>query len=483
MHLEASFMSTATFPLEPDGPTFDAITSECVAFVRDHLMTLASQPSEDLDEAEALCTSFGEPVPEHGQPLGEILARLGPAIAKSVNTAGPGFLGYVPGGGVYAAALGDYIALSVNRFVGVRQTAPVLAAIEASVIGWLAAMMGYPKGALGILTSGGAMANFSAVVTARAAKLGDELHRGTLYASEEAHLPSIAKGASLAGIPKENVRVLPTDPECRIEPERLRRAVAEDRARGLLPFMVVVTVGTSSTGAVDPIGEVLEIARTESTWVHADAAYGGFFRLVPEAATRMTGIEACDSITLNPHKGLFMPFGTGCLLVREGGWLRHAHRYGEPVEYERDLDACDFADLSPELTREFRGLRLWLPLQMYGIDAFREQLAEKLALAQLAHAELARIGSLETLEGPGLSIVAFRLRVARGDGNRENVELLRRINARRRVFLTGAMVHGRYLLRICVLQFRTHVEHVRTAIDVIRDEAERYARESLAEST
>jgi aromatic-L-amino-acid decarboxylase len=469
-------MAHPPLPLEPDPRQLEEMTRAVVGFLLEHVGTLDAQPSFDLEGVEALRASFREPVPEQGRPLDSLLARLRPAIAKSYNTAGPGYLAYIPGGGVYASALADFIACTVNRYVGVAQAAPVLSQIEESAAAWLCEVMGYPPEAQGLLTSGGSLSNFTAIVTARHERLGEDLHRGTMYLSEETH-HCVAKAARLAGLPRATVRTLPVDDRCRLVPEALETAVAADRARGLRPFLVVANVGTTNTGAVDPLPDVLGIARSHGLWVHADAAYGGFFRLATGGPGLMPGIEECDSITLDPHKRLFLPYGLGALLVRDGKALARTHQ--DAASYVQDVasqGSLGFADLSPELSRDFRGLRLWLPVQLHGLAAFRQQLDEKLALARRAFAELRDDPLFDVLDEPQLSIVAFRLRAPQADAERLGAELLRRVNARRRVFLSSTRLRGRYALRICVLSFRTHEDRVRDAVTALKEEARALVR-------
>ncbi len=458
-------------PLEPDREQLEDLTRAVADFVVAQVATLAEQPSFDLDGVEAIRASFREPAPERGRPLAEILDRLRPAIAKSYNAAGPGYLAYIPGGGVYAAALAGLIGSATNRYIGVAQPAPALVQIEQSVTEWLCSLMGLPVGAQGLLTSGGSLSNFSAIVAARQAKLGEDFGGGTLYYSAETHY-CVGKAARLAGFPRASLRELPTDARFRLVPETLEAAIREDRARGLRPFLVVANVGTTNTGAIDPLVALRRIADENGMWLHADAAYGGFFRLAPGGEELLRGVEACDSITLDPHKGLFMPYGIGALLVRDGRALARAHR--EFADYVQDVaheGSLGFADLSPELSRDFRGLRVWLPVQLHGLAAFREQLGEKLALARWAFEQLAADPRFELLDEPQLSVVAFRLRAPEGDADRLGAELLRRVNERRRVFLSSTRLHGRYALRICILSFRTHAERVRAAVDALREEA------------
>jgi aromatic-L-amino-acid/L-tryptophan decarboxylase len=464
-------MPTPSRPLEPDRARLEEMTRAVVRLVLDQVSSLDTQPAHDLDGVPVLRASFREGVPETGRPLDDVLARLEGAIAKSYNTAGPGYLAYIPGGGVYASALADLIATATNRYVGVTAAAPVLAQVEETAAGWLCALMGLPPGSRGILTSGGSLSNFSALVTAREERLGEDFRDGVIYLSEETH-HCVAKAARLAGFPRSSLRTLPTDARLRLVPSALEGAAREDRAGGRRPFLVVANVGTTNTGAIDPLPEVVRVAREQGLWVHADAAYGGFFRLAPGGEALLRGIEDCDSITLDPHKGLFLPYGLGALLVRDGAALARAHRgtasYVQDVAEEGSLG---FADLSPELSRDFRGLRLWLPLVLHGVAAFREQLAEKRSLARWAYEQLRDDPRFEVLDEPQLSIVAFRLRAPEADAERLGPELLRRVNARGRVFLSSTRIAGRYALRICVLSFRTHEDRVRDAVLALQEEA------------
>jgi aromatic-L-amino-acid decarboxylase len=344
--------------------------------------------------------------------------------------------------------------------------------LEETAVRWMADLMSYPAGAGGILTSGGSLSTLSAIVTARAARLReDELSRGVVYVSEETHL-CVAKAARIAGLPAPNVRELPVDARWRMLPEALETQARADHARGLRPFLVVASVGTTNTGAIDPLPEILAIARAHGLWVHGDAAYGGFFRMVAEGPRLMPGLEQCDSITLDPHKGLFLPYGTGCLLVKEREALWRAH--AGSAHYLQDVVGADgpgFNDLSPELSRDFRGLRVWLPIQLHGLRAFRDSLQEKLELTRQACAELRRDERFEVLDEPQLTVIAFRLKGDGAQADARNQELLRRVNARRRVFLSSTRLGGRYVLRICVLSFRTHSDRMRDALQALREEA------------
>jgi aromatic-L-amino-acid decarboxylase len=333
------------------------------------------------------------------------------------------------------------------------------------VLRWLCDLFRMPRQSQGVLTPGGSMANLSALVTARTAKLGERFLDGTLYVSQEVH-HSVAKSARFAGFPADAVRVVGTDDALRMRPDLLRTAVREDRAAGRRPFLVVGTAGTINTGAVDPLSDIADVAADEDLWFHVDGAYGGFFQLTGRGRAALDGIERADTITLDPHKGLFLPYGTGCLLARDATALRAAHEEGAdylpPVSQDDALP--DFSSFSPELTRDYRGLRLWLPLHLHGVDAFVQALDEKLDLAGRAYQRLTEVPELDVPWKPQLSMVTFR---PRGASDLETADLLRRINASNRVWLSSGVVRGQTFLRMCILSHRSRPGRIDEALEII----------------
>ena len=266
---------------------------------------------------------------------------------------------------------------------------------------------------------------------------------------------------------------MPSDERFRLRPGPLAEAIRADRVAGMTPFLVVGSAGTTNTGAVDDLEALADLAAAENLWFHVDAAYGGFFVLTERGRARLAGIDRADSLVLDPHKGLFLPYGTGCLLVRDAAALHRTHHVEADYmpQFQSEPDLVDFCEISPELSRDFRGLRVWLPLKMHGLGAFRAALDEKLDLAEWACGELEKLDDVEVVARPQLSIVAFRLAPAgldREATNRLNRDFLERINARRRVFLTATTLDGRFVLRICVLSFRTHRERMEQCLEDIR---------------
>lgn len=442
--------------------------------VIEHIVSLPSQPMHGTAGAHKLAAALREPLPEQGRSFEALLSQvLGRIVPASLNTASPGYLAYIPSGGLFHAAVADLLTAATNRYAGVWLAGPGLAAIEATVVDWFRALVGLPAEGGGVLTSGGSMSNLLAVVAARRARLPERFQDGTLYASEQAH-HSVKKAALIAGFLPEHVREVPTDERLRMRVDALGEQIARDRAAGLRPFLVVGSAGTTSTGAIDPLGELADVCDREALWLHVDAAYGGFFALTERGRAALAGIERARSVTLDPHKGLFLPYGTGCLVVRDVEDLRAAFRV--TASYLPPEGAYDAADLSPELSREARGLRAWLPLKMHGAGAFRQQLDEKLDLARHAAERLAALPHVEVSAWPELSLLAFRLRppgLPPDALDRLNQRLLSALNASQRVFLSGVWVRGVFLLRLCVLSFRTHRDRIDEALDLTADHAAR----------
>jgi aromatic-L-amino-acid decarboxylase len=457
------------YPLDPSPEDMRAMGEAALDYVIGFLHGLDDAPAQNVDGALDAALALRASPPEEGGSFEETFARFRDAAARSFETAGPGYLPYIPGGGVFASALGQFLAMSVNRFPNLWEVAPGLVQIEQNVIRWLCDLFAYPAEARGILTTGGSIANLSAIVTARHAKLGEDFADGTYYVSQQAHA-SVPKAAAIAGLPRRAMRLVPVDAELRMDAGALKAMVAEDRAEGRRPFLVVPAAGTTNTGAIDPMADVADVAEAEDLWMHVDAAYGGFFQLTERGRERFGGIERADSITLDPHKGMFLPYGTGSLVVRHGAALRDAHFVGAEYLQDRmpEAELPNWNEYSPELSRDHRGFRVWLPLTIHGVRAFREALDEKLDLADHLYRALSTIPEIELPWAPQLTVVPFRLSGATDDENRA---FLDRINAPRRVYLSSTTIDGRHVIRACIVSHRTHRDRIDEAIEIIRSAA------------
>lgn len=471
-------------PLEPDAETMRAMLAMVSERIVRYVEDLPNMPASESRGGPELARALREPMPRQASQLETLLDTIFDKAAAVGNlSAGPGDLSYVPGGGLFFAALADLIADVMNRYIPSWQSAPGLVQLETNALRWICEMLGFPASAGGVFTSGGSLANLGAVVAAREAHLGEHATSGIIYMSEQTH-HSVSKAARVAGFAQSQLRRIACDERWRIRIDALSAAVKRDRAQGLRPFLVVGNVGTTNTGAIDDIAALAALAERERLWLHLDAAYGGFFALTQRGRAAMRGMERADSVTVDPHKGMFLPFGTGCLTVRDLGALRRAHTSGAAYlpAGQTCPDFIDYSELSPELSRDFRGLRVWLSLRLVGVPAFAQALDEKLDLARFAAAALQRIPEVQLVAPPELSLLAFRHAppgLSAEALDRHNRELLAEINARKRILLSGTVVDGRFLIRFCVLNFRTHrdrieagLQDIRSAIDALRNRQE-----------
>jgi len=451
--------------LEFSAAEMQAMAEAVIARSIDHIASADRQPIRGDVDADALCRSLRESAPEQGTALDELLDHLfRDCIPRSFTTIGPGYLAYIPGGGLYTAALADFIADTTNRFTGIWQAAPVLVQLEANALDWLRDWMGFPDTTRGLFTTGGSMATFNAILCARERLLGADIRRGVLYTSDQAH-HSVLKSAKMAGVMPDRVRAIRTDDRYRLDVKALGDAMEDDRAGGLTPFAVVSNAGTTNTGAVDPLDAVADLCAREHVWHHVDGAYGAFFFVCDDLRKVLAGLSRADSLTLDPHKGMFLPYGTGALLVRDGAALRAAHEataaYLPAMPHPDDF--YDPSQHGPELSRAFPGLRVWLSVKLFGAAAFREAIAEKRRLALDAWRRVSVLPHIVIDAPPELSLFAFHVTwpgATPAEEDEATRELLERTTSRGRVMLTGCTAHGRFLGRVCVLSFRTHQQHI-----------------------
>ena len=417
------------------------------------------------------------PVGERAMPLDEVIELFEREVVRpGAATATGRHLAYIPGGGIYASALGDYLAAVTNKYSGVFFAGPGAVRMENLMVRWVADLVGYPGSAAGSIASGGSIATLTAIVSAREAHglRAADFGSAVVYLTSQAH-HCVPKALHIAGMGEAQVRQVPMDEGYRMRPEALAAAVAEDRASGLRPWLVVAAAGTTDTGAVDPLDAIADVAARERCWLHVDAAYGGFFLLTEHGRTALRGIERSDSVVLDPHKGLFLPYGSGIVVVRDAAPLVAGHDYTSSYMQDARADASEVspADVSPELSRHFRGVRMWLPLALLGLAPFRAALEEKLLLARYFHRRIAGAG-FEAGPAPDLSIVTYRWAppgVGLEQANRMNKAIMDGAYRDGRVFLSSTMLEGRFTLRMAALAFRTHRRTIDLAVQVLREQA------------
>lgn len=469
-------LERAARPLEPGTTRRKALRAAVVGSAERFLRALEHLPAYRDFEAAA-DGLLGAPIPEEGLPLAEVMrAWEDEVVAPGANPASGGHLAYIPGGPLYHAALGDFLAAVTNKYAGVFFTGPGAVRMENQLLRWVADLVGYGPGAAGNIASGGSIANLTAITTARDARglRGAQYASAVVYLTAHAH-HCILKALRIAGMADVQVRHVPVDPSLRMRADALAAAIAEDRARGLQPWLVVANAGTTDTGAVDPLDAIADIAQRERCWFHVDAAYGGFFLLTEHGRHVLRGIERSDSAVLDPHKSLFLPWGSGIVVVRDGRALAAAHAMSGHYLQDAVTEASDVspADVSPELTKHFRAVRMWLPLMLVGVRPFRAALEEKLLLARYFRDEI-RAAGYEVGPEPELSIATFRWApggAGLAETNRLNQAIVEGVRRDGRVFISSTMIEDLFTLRMAALAVRTHRRTIDLAVQVLREQA------------
>ncbi len=414
-------------------------------------------------------------VDENGIALPNILGTYQKEVMQSgINAASGGHFGYIPGGGIYGASLGDYLAAVTNRYAGIFYAAPGAIRLENTLINWVGKIIGYTGNFGGNLTTGGSIANLTAITAARHSHQikGKDIEKTVIYLSEQVH-HCVPKAIRISGLEECVIRHIPLDEAFRINPEKLAKLILEDRSLGLHPFMVIASAGTTDVGAVDPLESIGQIAKEYGLWFHVDAAYGGFFILTEHGCEVMKGIEMADSVILDPHKGLFLPYGLGMVILKDLNKLLAAHTF----EANYMQDSKDFnleyspADVSPELSKHFRGLRMWLPLKLHGIAPFRAALEEKLWLTRYCYEKVKEMG-FEVGTYPQLSVFTFRLKLTDEDNDAINKSILKGIHTDGRIFISSTQIHHQFHLRFACLSFRSHLREVDLFLSILKAELE-----------
>jgi aromatic-L-amino-acid/L-tryptophan decarboxylase len=428
------------------------------------------------DEGKGILSSPLTEDPEDPDDLLKLLAEH--VEAPGVKLGSRGFMAFIPTSSLYPGALGDYLAGVLNPYAGNYFGSPGAVRLEHFLTRWMAEFVGYPKTSSGDLTSGGSISNLSAVVTAREHRglKSRDYDKAVVYLTSQTH-HSVTKALCIAGLNDCIRREVPLDSAYRMRADLLEQALHDDQQHGLLPWLIVASAGSTDTGAIDPLPEVAELAREHNVWLHVDGAYGAMFALCPPGRKSLAGMDLSDSLALDPHKGLFMPCGSGALLVRDGRHLLNAYRYQAHYMQDRQalasLDESSPSELSPELTRPFRGLRLWLSLKLIGVRAFRAALEEKLLLARYFYDRISEVDQVEVGPPPDLSVIVFHWLPKTGDADEYNQRLLNAVQRDGRVFITSTRLNGQFWLRLAILCPATHREHIDLALEILKEKSKR----------
>lgn len=429
-----------------------------------------------LDKTKAYSDADVEPnilaIDGTKKPLGELIKLYGSEVAsKGINAASGRHFGYIPGGGLYASALADFMVDISNEYAGIYFSSPGAVTIENELLNWLKSVFNFPENAVGNLTSGGSIATLIAFTAARdkhQIKSG-KITKSVIYLSEQVH-HCVNKTLRIIGLEDIIIRYVELDEHSRIDAKNLELQVEQDKHAGLNPFLVVASTGTTDTGAVDPLRAIGKIAQANNLWFHVDAAYGGFFILTEAKKALFDGVEMADSLIVDPHKGMFFPFGIGAVLVKDKEAVFYSNHY--TANYMQDAMQNDLplnpSDVSPELTKHFRGLRMWLPLQIHGIKPFAPCLEEKLLLTEYFRKRLVEIGFKVGPE-PDLSVSYFWYESKDLDENAFNKRMMELIHKDGRAFLSSTVLNGRFVIRIAVLSFRSKLNDIDKTIEMIEE--------------
>lgn len=450
--------------LEPQPRQRADIAAQAHRYVDQFIDTLPQSPAYTQPDHERHIL----PIEEHGKPFADILNNLHTEVdSDGINSASGGHLGYIPGGGIWTSAIADMLAAATNRYAGLHYSCPGAVRIENQVIHWLANAVGYPQTAHGNISPGGSIANLIAIQTARDTFgiQANNVKKSVIYFTEHAH-HCIQKAFRITGLHEAIHRIIPVNDRYQMNTDVLKETLAADKVNGLAPFLVIATAGTTNTGTIDPLDTIATLCAEYKTWFHVDAAYGGFFILVDSLCEKFKGIERSDSLVMDPHKSLFTPYGAGIVLIRNAKDLLAANN--QTAAYMQDsygFDEISPSECSPELSKHFRGLRIWLPLQLHGLTPFRANLEEKYLLARYFHETIQTLG-FQTGPTPDLSVALFRLPDA---DNARTEALLHALHTNGRFFFSSTLINNQRWIRCAILSFRTHLTEIQQALQIIEN--------------
>jgi glutamate/tyrosine decarboxylase-like PLP-dependent enzyme len=449
--------------------------------VAEHFENQENKPPVASGSRKEMEQLFSEEPPENPMPANEVLDFVLKNVMPQSNIMShPRSYAFVPGPSNYISVMSDTLATGFNIFSGGWVGSPAAATIEIVTINWLLKLFSFPvKDGGGIFTSGGSMANLTALATARKVKCGEDFSKAVIYLSDQAHSSNV-KAINILGFRKEQVRIIPTDMEFKFSINKLRNAIVKDKLEGLKPFCLVASSGTTNTGTVDPLDELAKICEAENIWLHIDGAFGAAAILSKKGKKLLKGIEKADSLTIDPHKWLFQPYEIGCLLVQNHQYLKGT--FSEKATYLRDIEGneseINFYDHGIELTRNFRALKFYMSIKTFGLKAFGKAIDYNIGLAERVEAELRQSTTWEVVSPATLAIINFRYHPV---GCKFTADMLDQINQKisakilgsKEALLVTTMLQGQVVLRMCLINPRTTLDHVKSTLKL----CEQFARD------
>ena len=434
---------------------------------------------------EEMDSIFLSEAPDNATPADEVLDFVTKNVLPNSNISShPKSFSFVPGPSNFISTMADSLATGFNIFSGGWIVSPAAAELEIVTMNWLLKMFNFPvaKGG-GLFTSGGSMANLTALVTARRIKCGDDFSKAIIYLSDQAHSSNI-KAIRVLGFKKEQIRIIPTDLEFKISFNKLKNAIAKDRLEGNQPFCIIASAGTTNTGTVDPLDTIADICEKENLWMHVDGAYGGAAILSKKGSRILRGIERADSLTVDPHKWFYQPYEMGCLLVKDSSWL--SNTFSEKPEYLRDIEGneseINFYDYGIQLTRRFRALKFYMSVKTYGLDAFKRAVTYNIDLAEETEDLLRKSKSWEVVSPATLAVINFRynplgLNLREKELDKLNQEISARVVASKEALLVTTVLQNQIVMRMCLINPKTTMQHIKDTFS----QCNAFAKEILAE--
>ena len=474
-------MKKNTAQLELSKEAMQAYGYQVVDAIVNHHCTQGDQQPVALGSREEMDSLFLEEAPEKGTNPDQVLQFvLEEVMTNSTNMSHPKSYSFVPGPSNYVSVMADALATGYNIFSGGWAASPAAAELEIITIQWLLKIFGFPaKKGGGIFTSGGSMANLTALTTARKVKCGQDFSKAVIYLSDQAHSSNI-KAIRVLGFKKEQIRIIPTDIEFKFAVNKLKNCIAKDRLEGLQPFCLIATSGTTNTGTVDPLVELAKICKKENIWFHIDGAYGAAAILSKKGKSLLKGIEKADSLTVDPHKWFFQPYEMGCLLVRNHKHL--SQTFTEKPEYLRDIEGntseINFYDHGIQLTRRFRALKFYMSIKTFGLKEFRKAITYNIELAEEVENHLRSSQHWEVIFPATLAVINFRYhpigkKYSQKQLDQINQYISEQVVTSRKALLVTTLLHGQVVLRMCLINPRTSLSDVMETLEL----CEYYARE------
>lgn len=473
-----------------DHNEFRKYAHELVDWMADYLEQIEEYPVKPDIAPGAITSQLPAHPPAEAEPFPDIFSDFQNIIVPGMtHWQHPSFFAYFPANSSPPSLLAEMLTATLGAQCMIWQTSPAATELEEVVMRWLQEMLGLPADFTGVIQDTASTATLCAILTAREQYSEfrinhtglQEMPRFTVYCSEQTH-SSIDKAVRIAGLGSDRLRKVAVDGAFAMKPEALEAAIRDDLAAGYTPLAVVATLGTTGSTAIDPLEAIGTVCRRQNLWFHVDAAFAGSALILPEMRHLMRGIEAADSFVFNPHKWLFTNFDCSAYFVRDKAALIRTFEILPEYLKTREADRVNnYRDWGIALGRRFRALKLWFVIRSYGVSGLQEKLRSHLRLAEWFEDQIARHPEFELLAPRTLNLVCFRYRPRQVEDddalNRLSAALLEALNRTGKVFLSHTRLRGAYTLRLVIGQTTVEEKHVRQAWKLIREEAEKLARQ------